>query len=91
MVHDYGWIMVDIRERANHTQSRMLELIWNLNSMLGIQPKEMVFCYQNGSDLLWEKNVLVIKKNHLKFKSREFLKLLEQFIQTAKVLGLHRQ
>ena len=23
----------------------------------------MVFCYQNYSDLLWEKNVLVIKKN----------------------------
>ena len=25
--------------------------------------KEMVFCYQNWSDLLWEKIVLVIKKN----------------------------
>ena len=25
--------------------------------------KEMVFCYQNCSDLLWEKNVLVIEKN----------------------------
>ena len=24
---------------------------------------EMVFCYQNCSDLLWEKSVLVIKKN----------------------------
>ena len=32
--------MVDIRERANHTQSRMLELILNVNSMLSIQPKE---------------------------------------------------
>ena len=25
--------------------------------------RRMVFCYQNCSDLLWEKNVLVIKKN----------------------------
>ena len=39
MVHGYGWIMDDISERANHTQSRILELIWNLNFMLSIQPK----------------------------------------------------
>ena len=25
--------------------------------------RKMVFCYQNCSDLLWEKNVLVIEKN----------------------------
>ena len=25
--------------------------------------KEMVFCYQKCSDLLWEKNILVIEKN----------------------------
>ena len=25
----------------------------------------MVFCYQNCSDILWEKNVLVIEKNFL--------------------------
>jgi hypothetical protein len=24
---------------------------------------QLVFCYQNCSDLLWEKNVLVIEKN----------------------------
>ena len=35
----------------------------------------MVFCYQNYSDLLWEKNVLVIE---------QWLRSLEQFIQTAK-------
>ena len=40
MVHGYGWIMVDIRERANHTQSRMLEFIWNLNFNWSIQPIE---------------------------------------------------
>ena len=49
---------------------------------------DMVFCYQNCSDLLWEKSVLVIEKN-LKFEAegREFVKFLrslEQFIQTVK-------
>ena len=49
----------------------------------------MVFCYQNCSDLLSEKNVLVIEKKLLKFKAedREFAKFLrsrEQFIQTVK-------
>ena len=37
----------------------------------------MVFCYQNCSDLLREKNVLVIENI--------FLRSLEQFIQTVKV------
>ena len=41
------------------------------------QPK-MVFCYQNCSDLLWEKVVLVIEKNIWNSRS------LEQFIQTVK-------
>ena len=45
----------------------------------------MVFCYQNCSDLLWEKIVLV---KLLKFKAegREFariLRSLEQFIKTV--------
>ena len=34
-----------------------LSFPWNL------QIAEMVFCYQNCSDPLWEKNILVIKKN----------------------------
>ena len=47
----------------------------------------MVFCYQNCSDLLREKNVLVIGKI-LKFEveGREFskfLRSLEKFIQTV--------
>ena len=33
---------------------------WRICSSLDV---EMVFCYQNCSDLLWEKNVLVIGKN----------------------------
>ena len=37
----------------------------------------MVFCYQNCSDLLWEKNVLVIKKNFL--NSRLKAKNLQKF------------
>ena len=36
---------------------------------------EMVFCYQNCSELLWEKIVLVIKK---------FLRSLKQFFQAVK-------
>ena len=49
----------------------------------------MVFCYQNCSDLLWEKIALVIKKNLFKFEAegQEFAKVLralEQFIQAVK-------
>ena len=49
----------------------------------------MVFCYQNCSDLLWEKIVLVIEKKLLKFEAEgrefaKFLRSLEQFIQTVK-------
>ena len=49
----------------------------------------MVFCYQNCSDLLWEKIVLVIEKKLLKFEAEglEFaknLRPLEQFIQAVK-------
>ena len=48
----------------------------------------LVFCYQNWSDLLWEKIVLVIEK-YLKFEAEgqefaKYLRSLEQFIQTVK-------
>ena len=51
--------------------------------------REMVFCYQSCSDLLWEKNVLVIEEKLLKFEAEgqdfaKILRLLEQFIQTVK-------
>ena len=41
--------------------------------------QEIVFCYQNCSDLLWEKNDMVIKKKLLKFEAegREFAKFLD--------------
>ena len=49
---------------------------------------EMVFCYQNCSDLLWEKNCSSDREKRLKFEAegREFAKILrslEQFIQTV--------
>ena len=49
----------------------------------------MVFCYQNCSDLLWEKNYSTDGEKLLKFKAERrelatFLRSLEQFIQTVK-------
>ena len=49
----------------------------------------IVFCYQNYSDLLWEKNCSSDREKLLKFEAegREFAKFLtslEQFIQTVK-------
>ena len=41
------------------------------------RPTEMVFCYQNCSDLLWEKIVLVIEKNF--WNSRLKAKNLQKF------------
>ena len=50
---------------------------------------KMVFCFLNCFNLLWEKNVLVIEKNvwDLRLKAENFpnfLRSLEQFIQTVK-------
>ena len=48
----------------------------------------MVFCYQNCSDLLWEKNCSSDqKKKKFEAEGQEFAKLFrsqEQFIQTVK-------
>ena len=50
----------------------------------------MVFCYQNCSDLLWEKNCSSDREKLLKFEGEgwEFAKLLRslehQFVQTVK-------
>ena len=54
----------------------------------GIQPlhSTSVFCYQNCSDLLWEKIVLVVEKK-IEIRGQEFAKIfrsLEQFVQTVK-------
>ena len=51
---------------------------------------EMVFCYQNCSDLLWEKIILFSDREKiLKFGAEgwefaKYLRSLEQFIQTVK-------
>ena len=50
---------------------------------------KMVFCYQNCSDLLWEKNCSSDREKNLKFEAEgwEFAKILgsiEQFVQTVK-------
>ena len=42
--------------------------------------QEMVFCYQNCSDLLWEKIVLVIAEGR---EFAKFLRSLEQYVQTV--------
>ena len=49
----------------------------------------MVFCYQNCSDLLWEKNCSSDREKLLKFEAEgrefaKFLRSLQQFIQTVK-------
>jgi hypothetical protein len=51
--------------------------------------KEILFCYQKFSDLLWKKKCSSDRETHLKFvdEGREFAKILrplEQFIQTVK-------
>jgi hypothetical protein len=43
---------------------------------------EMVFCYQNYSDLLWETIILVMEKNI--WNSRLKAENLQNFIQTEK-------
>ena len=49
----------------------------DINRIFSFEKKlKMVFCYQYCSDLLWELIVLLIKNN--------FLRSLEQFIQTVK-------
>ena len=49
----------------------------------------LVFCYQNCSDLLWEKKCCSDEEFFLKFEDEEWeftkcLRSLEQFIQTVK-------
>ena len=42
---------------------------------------QLVFCFQNCSDLLWEKNVIVIEKNfrYLRLKAWEFAKIWDHW------------
>ena len=52
---------------------------------------EMVFCYQNCSDLLWEKKWSSDGEKNLKLEAEgrefaKFLRSLEQFIQTIRTM-----
>ena len=54
--------------------------------------RQMVFCYQNCSDLLWEENCSSDRQKLLKFEAKDqefatFLRLLEKFIQSETVKG----
>ena len=79
---------------SNYFLSQWIVLIWNFIVLLKcctwknwkkyFSRLEMVFCYQNCSDLLWEKNCSSDRKKVLKFEAegRDVLRSVEQFIQT---------
>ena len=54
------------------------ELVKATKVVEGMASEIMVFCYQNCSDLLWEKTVLMTEKNFWKseVEGQEFAKLL---------------
>ena len=67
---------------------KSVENNWPADSSLLICTK-VVFCYQNCSDLLWEKNCSSDREKLLKFEAEgwEFariLRSLEQFVQTVR-------
>ena len=60
-----------------------------MNSVSCFEQGVIVFCYQNSSDLLWEKKCSSDQEKNLKFEAEgrefsKFLRSLEQFIQTTK-------
>ena len=60
-----------------------------LDATMGLNYFSMVFCYQNCSDLLWEKNCSSDREKLLNFEAEgrefaKFLRSLEQFVQTVK-------
>ena len=77
--------------RGNWAQCRNGKVNWKIEfQALGKRIQclvKLVFCYQNCSDLLWEKNILVIEKTFeiRGWKFAKILRSLEQFIQTVKV------
>ena len=85
---DINEIAVLDRSSKNSIQFWMANLLTNQKAGFEIWKYGMVFCYQNFSDLLWEKNVLLIKKIP-KFETEgwEFAKCLgslEQFTLTIR-------
>ena len=55
-----SWSCPSKRSRTE-SKSGLEGLIWPMGRQEPRLKKEMVFCYQNCSDLLWEKNVLLIE------------------------------
>ena len=58
----------------------LLYEIWNYNRKVKQERgRKMVFCFQNCSDQLWEKNVLLIKKNfwNLRLKAKNLQNFLD--------------
>ena len=53
----------DLRARKNVLMTLLHECAKNSAKNACQSGKEMVFCFQNCSDLLWEKSVVVIEKN----------------------------
>jgi hypothetical protein len=113
MLNELAFASRNKHERHFHPQLRVLQ---PSNSILEISVvlkkieknegeksrKTMVFCYQNFSDLLWEKNVLVIKKffwnSKLKAENCNFFEIIrtiysnsegsEQFLLTQYFFNL---
>ena len=54
----------------------LIKKIWSTFWMGSLENEKMLFCYQNCSDLLWEKIVLVIEKNfwNSRLKAENFQK-----------------
>ena len=80
-------IIETYKRNQNQTKTRLNVIqVWLFFKKL---LEKLAFCYQNWSDLLWEKNALVIEKNfwNSRLKAENFQKILrslEQFIQTVK-------
>ena len=85
-----SWILSSSRQLVSESNlgvniQKNVRVYWNPSSVDIV----IFFCYQNCSDLLLEKIVLVTEKKLLKFEAEswefsKFLRSLEQFIQTVK-------
>ena len=63
----------------------LLLLLKQKSQSFNLSREEMVFCYQNCSDLLWEKNVLVIEKNFEAESFQNFWDHLNNLFKQLKV------
>ena len=85
MVYDPWWLEKKWKEKSE----RLTTVTYLLGTKIYRSEEQMVFCFQNCFDLLWEKHCFsdLIKLLKLKAEGREFanfLRSLEQFAQTVK-------